>query len=275
MKNLLAIILSFALFFGCLSAYASDTPEGAEKIEFNKETEYTFKCGGGDDSPLCRFTFRPESDGDYQFNFTNNYKGELWDFYTRFYKNETDAKNNEDYISEDGYRKSDSKTYYVYSLKKGVTYYVIAYVNCKETLKEIKVPVKVTLHTHDFKNYYTPATEDEFGEYGKVCKLCGFEKDIHTFNLPKNTKITSLKPKKKAFKITLKKVKGVKGYQVKISTSRKFTQKTTKVKTLTKTAAVIKGKKKKTYYVKVRTFKVVQGHKVYSQWSKTGKVKTK
>ena len=46
-------------------------------------------------------------------------------------------------------------------------------------------------------------------------------------------------------------------------------------KTKTTSASVSKLKKKKTYYVRVRTYKTVGGKKYYSSWSKVKKVKTK
>lgn len=96
---------------------------------------------------------------------------------------------------------------------------------------------------------------------------------------PKKTSISKIKAQKKGFKVTWKKVSNAKGYQVKYSTSKKFTKKTSKtatVKKATTTSKTVKDlKKKKTYYVKVRSYKTVNGKKVYSDWSKVKKVKTK
>ncbi len=96
---------------------------------------------------------------------------------------------------------------------------------------------------------------------------------------PKKTSISKIKAQKKGFKVTWKKVSNAKGYQVKYSTSKKFTKKTSKtatVKKATTTSKTVKDlKKKKTYYVKVRSYKTVNGEKVYSDWSNVKKVKTK
>ncbi len=96
---------------------------------------------------------------------------------------------------------------------------------------------------------------------------------------PKKTSISKIKAQKKGFKVTWKKVSNAKGYQVKYSTSKKFTKKTSKtatVKKATTTSKTVKDlKKKKTYYVKVRSYKTVNGNKVYSDWSNVKKVKTK
>ena len=95
----------------------------------------------------------------------------------------------------------------------------------------------------------------------------------------KKPSIKKLKKGKKAFTVTYSKVKGVSGYQVQYSTSKKFTKKTSKKitykgnKKFTKTVKKLKGGKK--YYVRVRTYKTVNGKKVYSGWSKVKTVTTK
>ena len=98
-------------------------------------------------------------------------------------------------------------------------------------------------------------------------------------NKPKKTSISKLKAEKKGFKVTWKKISNAKGYQVKYSTSKKFTKKTSKtvtVKKATTTSKTVKDlKKNKTYFVKVRSYKTVNGKKVYSDWSKVKSVKTK
>ena len=91
-------------------------------------------------------------------------------------------------------------------------------------------------------------------------------------NKPKKTKIKSVKGKKNGFKITWKKVSGVKGYQIKYSTNKYFFESLTRSKNVKKaktTSATVKDLRKgKTYFVKVRTYKIVKGKKVYSNWSK-------
>ena len=79
-------------------------------------------------------------------------------------------------------------------------------------------------------------------------------------------------------KITIKwkKVKGVKGYQVQYALDKDFTE-SVKTKSLSKTSLTVKKlKKKKTYYVRVRSYvKDSNNKKVYSKWSKAKKVKIK
>lgn len=94
----------------------------------------------------------------------------------------------------------------------------------------------------------------------------------------KKVKVASAKAGKKSIKVTWKKVKGIKGYQIQYSTNKKFKKgnKTITVKSTKSTSATIKKlKSKKKYYVRMRTYKVVNGKKVYSAWSKAKSVKVK
>lgn len=95
---------------------------------------------------------------------------------------------------------------------------------------------------------------------------------------PKKTSIKKLSKGKKKFTVTWAKVSGVKGYQIQYSSDKKF-KKNNKSVTVTKQkttkATVKKLKSKKRYYVRVRTYKTVNGKKIYSSWSKVKSVKTK
>jgi hypothetical protein len=89
---------------------------------------------------------------------------------------------------------------------------------------------------------------------------------------PARAKIKNLikKSKSKKAKITLKRTKRAKGYQIKISTSKKFKKKKTIVKFAKSTKKTIKGLKKNTkYYVKVRAYNYkTNGKRQYGKWSK-------
>ena len=67
------------------------------------------------------------------------------------------------------------------------------------------------------------------------------------------------------------------GYQIQYSTSKKFTSpKSTTVSGYSKTSKKITGlKSKKTYYVRVRTYKTVNGKKIYGSYSSVKSVKVK
>lgn len=100
---------------------------------------------------------------------------------------------------------------------------------------------------------------------------------------PNYSYIRSLKGSKKAFTVTWKKqtkkmsTSHVTGYQICYSTKSSMSDsKKIKVKGYTKTSKKIsKLKAGKKYYVKVRTYKVVNGKTYYSAWSKKKSVKTK
>ena len=119
--------------------------------------------------------------------------------------------------------------------------------------------------TVTFKNGYT-------GKYTKTFQI-----------LPKGTKIKSVKAAKKAFTAKWsKQATQTTGYQLQYSTSKSF-KKSVKTSTISKNKTVSKTvkklKAKKTYYVRVRTYKTVKvsgkSVKLYSGWSTVKKVKTK
>ena len=75
-------------------------------------------------------------------------------------------------------------------------------------------------------------------------------------------------------KATWKKLTNVSGYQIQYAPNKKF--KKAKRKTVKSTSVTIKKlKKKKTYFVRVRAYKLVDGKKVYGKWSVVKKVKIK
>ena len=100
----------------------------------------------------------------------------------------------------------------------------------------------------------------------------------NTVSKPKSTNTKKIKAAKKAISVTWKKVSGVKGYQIQVATDKKFkkNKKTVTIKKQKTTKTTVKKlKAKKKYYVRVRTYKIVNGKKVYSSWSKVKSVKTK
>ena len=101
---------------------------------------------------------------------------------------------------------------------------------------------------------------------------------VKAVSKPKSAKFKKVKAAKKAVSVEWKKVSGVKGYQVQVATDKKFkkNKKTATVKKQKTTKVTIKKlKAKKKYYVRIRTYKTVNGKKVYSSWSKVKTVKTK
>ena len=95
---------------------------------------------------------------------------------------------------------------------------------------------------------------------------------------PKSTKLTKLKKAKQSFKAKWKKRKvQVSGYQIQYSTSPKFkNSKKVIIKGYGTTNTKIKNlKAKKKYYVRIRTYKTVNGKRIFSAYSKVKTVKTK
>lgn len=76
-------------------------------------------------------------------------------------------------------------------------------------------------------------------------------------------------PSKGKLKVAVKKVKGASGYQVKISSTKRFKAKTTRTLASKKTTITTKGLAGgKTYYVKARAYVTTKSGKTYGNWSK-------
>lgn len=104
-----------------------------------------------------------------------------------------------------------------------------------------------------------------------------FTTTVFATNIPSTT-ITSVKAKSEAFTIKWKKKTNIAGYQIQYSANSKFkkgnkTIKIKKVKTLSKKITGLKPSKK--YYVRIRTYKIVNKKTYYSNWSKKKCVTTK
>lgn len=107
-----------------------------------------------------------------------------------------------------------------------------------------------------------------------------FEED-ETENINKNTKVSKparinavrITVRGKKITVTWSKKKKVDGYQIQYSTNAKFKKgKNTVTKKTKKTSFTIKNTNKKTYYIKVRTYKKVNGKYVYGNWSACSKI---
>ncbi|MDO5548574.1 MAG: fibronectin type III domain-containing protein [Eubacteriales bacterium] len=128
--------------------------------------------------------------------------------------------------------------------------------------------------------------------YGKGCKNVGSYKITVKFKgkkytgslsktftiVPKATTLKSVTAAKKGFTAKwAKQAPQTTGYQIQYAANSKFTgAKTVTVsKNKTVSAKVSKLAAKKKYYVRVRTYKTVNGKKYYSAWSKSMLVTTK
>lgn len=102
-------------------------------------------------------------------------------------------------------------------------------------------------------------------------------KKITVYGVPKKPEMKKLTAGKKKFTVQWKKDKKADGYQVQYSTDKKFKKNVKSVnvsKKSTKTT-VKKLKKGKTYRVRMRSYKKINGKKYYSGWGKVKSVKVK
>ena len=102
-------------------------------------------------------------------------------------------------------------------------------------------------------------------------------KKITIYGVPKKPGMKKLTAGKKKFTVQWKKDKKADGYQVQYSTDKKFKKNVKSVnvsKKSTKTT-VKKLKKGKTYRVRMRSYKKINGKKYYSGWGKVKSVKVK
>ena len=140
---------------------------------------------------------------------------------------------------------------------------------------------EIDLSNYDIK--YSNAKSKKVGEYSVTITFKGNkytgEKTLTYTIIPKGTSILKLKTGKKMFNVTWKKqTTETTGYQIQYSTDKKFIKNNKKVninknKTTSKLIKKLKGKKK--YYVRIRTYKKINGKKIYSSWSKVKNIKTK
>ncbi len=95
--------------------------------------------------------------------------------------------------------------------------------------------------------------------------------------IPKAVKLSSLTAGKKELTVKWSKGSNITGYEIEYSTSKKFkNSKTVTVSKAATTKTVLKKlSAKKTYYVRIRTYKTVNGKKYYSAWSSAKSKKTK
>ncbi len=95
----------------------------------------------------------------------------------------------------------------------------------------------------------------------------------------KKTKITKKKNLKgQKVRIVWKKLSGVTGYRIQYSTNKKFKKAkrvTKKIKTNKKKYTIKKLKLNKTYYIRIRAYRVYNGKTYLGEWSKVKKIKIK
>ena len=102
-------------------------------------------------------------------------------------------------------------------------------------------------------------------------------KKITIYGVPKKPEMKKLTAGKKKFTVQWKKDKKADGYQIQYSTDKKFKKNVKSVNVSKKStkATVKKLKKGKTYRVRTRSYKKIDGKKYYSGWGKVKSVKVK
>ncbi len=188
--------------------------------------------------------------------------------------------------SKTSYFKWDSKAYGVTvydilpTIKLSDTSYVYNGKARKPTVTVKAYDGRKLVNRVDYKLSY-PSGRKNVGKYTvKITIKGGLGSIVYkTFTIkPKPTTIKGLTAKDDAFKISwCKKTTQNTGYQIRYSSTSSFSSyKDVLIKKKTTTSETIKNlKSKKNYYVKIRTYKTVDGEKIYSAWSSVKKVKTK
>lgn len=168
---------------------------------------------------------------------------------------------------------------------------------------------------HKFSGWktYKEATCEEAGEQRRICTVCGFEEtkvipvtehnfedgycticgaeedklddnyydDDELTTPPARVTVKKLKSKKRTVIAYWGKISDARGYQIQVSTNKKFkkNKKTFSIENQKASKKTIKNlKAKKKYYVRVRAYRYSyfgDGERVYGKWSKVKSVKTK
>ena len=176
-------------------------------------------------------------------------------------------------------------------------------VSSKTTVKYVKsIKLSATSYTYDGKTKSPSVTVKDSG--GKKLKkgtdytvtYSGGRKDVGTYSVkvtltgkytgekvltfkidPSKTSVSKLTAGKGSITATWKKAAKMSGYELQYATAKSFSGATTvTVSGDSTTKYALKNlKAKKKYYVRVRTYKIVNGKKVYSAWSSAKNIKTK
>lgn len=174
---------------------------------------------------------------------------------------------------------------FTFNLKPVVTIAKTSYVydgKVKSPAVTVKVNGTTLKKGTDYKVTYATGRKN-VGTYKVTVSMIGSYQGISgaskPFTIkPKATTISKLTGKSKSVVVKWKKqTVQTNGYQILLATNSKFTvnKKTvnvTKSSTASKTIKSLKASKK--YFVKIRTYKTVNGSKIYSAWSSASTVKT-
>lgn len=155
-----------------------------------------------------------------------------------------------------------SKTSYTYNGKKQTPKVTVTYKGKTVSSKYYTVSYKNNKNVGN-----ASVTVTGKGKY----KACSGKASFKIILKPGN--ISELKAGKKSASVKWSKISGAAGYQLQYSTSKKFSKsKTVKISGTAKNKQTIKSlSSQKTYYVRIRAYKTVNGKKWYGAWSKSKK----
>lgn len=145
--------------------------------------------------------------------------------------------------------------------------------NCSAT----KDLMEIDATGHKYTHVIQKAQIGKAGREYDKSTTCGSQKNGKTIKAltPQKTALKKLKSGKKAFTVSWTK-KAYSGYQIRYSLKSSMKSATYKSVSVSKTSFKVKKlKRRKKYYVQIRTYKTVDGKKCYSAWSSAKKVKTK
>jgi len=260
-----------------------DCGEIAEKQEheFNlvfNDTQYWCECSCGKEKADSRYNhgYSRETNADYHWLICfcgNIIEKEEHDWINATCDSPKTCK--ECYVTE-GTSKGHS---HVASIGKSATCGASGIMNYKCSCGDFYTTVIPKTNVHNYAPFNNKATYVQAGSSGNVCTVCGDKKNVKVIPklVPKTTKISKVTAKKKSLVVKIKRNKSVTGYEIQYSLKKNFkSAKKVTLKKYTNTSKTIKKlKAKKTYYVRVRTYKIYKGKKYYSAWSSVKKKKTK
>ena len=201
------------------------------------------------------------------------------------YISKTSIINNKETITKNGLTFTKEQNVIIVSTPKTKSLSTKTYTyNNKVRTPEVKIINnlgKTLIKDKDYKLNYQKGRKNVGTYYVEIIYINNYknlnkEKLYFTIN-PKTTYITNLQKGKKSITLKIKKQAiQTTVYQITYSQNKNFkNSKTIKIKN-TKTKTTIKKlKSNKRYYIKVRTYKTIQGKTYYSTWSKTKSIVVK
>ena len=263
MKKVVSLLLSIVTIIGIVSseinAYASGWLDNVQNLEF--DTNYSM-CWIGTNMSVDydAFQFSVPSYGTVNLNISseNVYYISSWytNEFTSYYIYSSNDLNN--YLVKWNYQNEDSRGY-------------------NSALGEYYENYSNTLSAGD---YYL-VVKYKFDIYGNNVSGDTYELQLSYKPIFSNTSISKLQARKKAFRVLWNKASNVTGYQIQYSTKKNFKDsKIINVAGASTAGKKVKKLKAKTkYYVRVRTYKIVnvngKNKTYYGKWSSKKTVKTK